>query len=102
MACSSSSPSSPSGQSNTAPPTTPVTPTFNVLVFSKTEGFRHDSIPAGIAAIRQQGTARVFAVDAGENAAVFTDEGLAKYSVVVFLSTTGDVLNDAQQAAFER
>jgi len=102
VACGSGSPGAPSGPSNPAAPTTPVAPTFNILVFSKTEGFRHDSIPAGIAAIRQQGSARGFAVDAGENSQVFTDDGLAKYSVVVFLSTTGDVLNDAQQAAFER
>ncbi len=34
-------------------------------------------------------------------AAQFTDANLAQYDVVVFLSTTGDVLNDAQQTAFE-
>jgi cytochrome c len=73
-----------------------------VLVFSKTEGFRHDSIPAGLASFQLQGRQRGFAVDATENAGVFTDENLPKYAVVVFLSTTGDVLNDAQQAAFER
>ena len=39
---------------------------------------------------------------ATEDASVFTDEGLAGYEVVVFLSTTGDVLDAAQQAAFER
>jgi type 1 glutamine amidotransferase len=43
-----------------------------------------------------------FEVDATENAAQFTDENLAQYDVVIFLCTTGDVLNDAQQAAFER
>ena len=88
--------------SQTPPGPSPVTPTFSVLVFSKTAGFRHDSIPAGIDAIRQQGSARGFSVDASEDAAVFTDESLAKYKVVMFLSTTGDVLNPAQEAAFER
>jgi type 1 glutamine amidotransferase len=78
------------------------TPTFIVLVFSRTEGFRHDSIPAGIAAIQQQGRQRGFAVDASENAVLFTDEGLARYKAVIFLSTTGDVLNATQQTAFER
>ena len=77
-------------------------PTFAILVFSKTEGFRHDSIPAGIAAIRQQGSARGFSIDATEDAAAFADDSLARYKVIVFLSTTGDVLNAAQQAAFER
>jgi type 1 glutamine amidotransferase len=71
-------------------------------VFSRTEGFRHDSIPAGIAAIRQQGSLRGFSVDASEDAAAFTDESLARYKAVVFLSTTGDVLDAPQQAAFER
>lgn len=93
-----------SGDRSQAPssPSTNSPPTFTVLLFSKTAGFRHDSIPAGIAAIQQQGRQRAFAVEASENSAVFTDEGLAKYKVIVFLSTTGDVLNAAQQAAFER
>ena len=77
-------------------------PAFSILVFSKTEGFRHDSIPAGIAAIQQQGRQRGFAVDASEDSGVFTDENLVRYKAVVFLSTTGDVLNPVQQSAFER
>jgi cytochrome c len=79
-----------------------VPPTFSILVFSKTEGFRHDSIPAGISAIQQQGRQLGFSVEASEDAAVFTDESLATRKAVIFLSTTGDVLNAAQQAAFER
>ena len=73
-----------------------------VLVFSKTGGFRHDSIPQGIAAIQALGTANGFEVVATEDAAQFTDANLATFDVVVFLSTTGEVLNDEQQAAFER
>jgi type 1 glutamine amidotransferase len=76
--------------------------TFTALVFSRTEGFRHDSIPAGIAAIQALGRQLGYAVDATEDAATFSDSSLAKYKVVVFLSTTGDVLNDLQQTAFER
>ncbi|CAM4374447.1 ThuA domain-containing protein [Paenibacillus alkaliterrae] len=75
---------------------------FKVLVFSKTSTFRHDSIPDGIAAIRKLGNEYNFAVDATEDAAVFNDDNLAQYSAVIFLHTTGDVLDDAQQAAFER
>ncbi|GLY93850.1 ThuA domain-containing protein [Actinoplanes sp. NBRC 103695] len=75
---------------------------FSVLVFSKTAAFRHDSIPAGIAAIRQLGTDNGFTVDATEDGAAFTDANLAKYRAVVWLSTTGDVLDPGQQAAFER
>jgi glucose/arabinose dehydrogenase/type 1 glutamine amidotransferase len=75
---------------------------FAVLVFSKTAGFRHDSIPAGIAAIQQLGQQNGFTVDATEDAGAFTDTNLARYQAVVWLSTTGDVLDTTQQAAFER
>ena len=84
------------------PSSQPLPATFAVLVFSRTEGFRHDSIPAGLAAIRQQGSVRGFSVDASEDPGAFTDDSLARYKAVVFLSTTGDVLNAAQEAAFER
>jgi cytochrome c len=73
-----------------------------VMVFSKTAGFRHDSIPQGIAAIQQLGQQNGFDVTATEDSAQFTDANLATFDVVVFLSTTGDVLNDTQQGAFER
>lgn len=69
-----------------------------VLVFSHTEGFRHDSIPAGVAAIRSLG----FLVDATESPAAFTNRRLRRYDAVVWLSTTGDVLDGPQQAAFRR
>ena len=79
-----------------------VTPEKRVLVFSKTAGFRHSSIPAGKTAIMKLGKETGFAVDTTENAAVFTNKNLQKYSTVIFLNTTGNVLNDKQQDAFER
>ncbi|MFF4905726.1 ThuA domain-containing protein [Streptomyces sp. NPDC001260] len=72
-----------------------------VLVFSKTAGFRHDSIPDGVAAMRQLGSEGGFTVDATEDATAFTAKNLRRYDAVVFLSTTGDVLDAAQQSAFE-
>ena len=72
-----------------------------VLVFSKTAAFRHDSIPAGITAIRNLGAQNGFAVDATEDANAFTTANLAQYQAVIWLSTTGDVLNSTQQSAFE-
>ncbi|MEO6081793.1 MAG: ThuA domain-containing protein [Umezawaea sp.] len=72
-----------------------------VLVFSKTAGFRHDSIPAGIQAIRDLGSANGFTVTATEDATAFTPAGLAEYAAVVFLSTSGDVLDSTQRSAFE-
>ena len=75
---------------------------FDVLVFSKTAGFRHSSIPAGIAAIQSLGAVNDFVVVATEDANAFTAANLANYEAVVFLNTTGDVLNATQQAAFEQ
>ncbi|WP_321827688.1 ThuA domain-containing protein [Maribacter dokdonensis] len=73
-----------------------------VLVFSKTMAFKHASIPAGVAAIQKLGSENGFAVDTTKNAALFTDENLKQYSAVIFLSTTGNVLDQYQEAAFER
>ncbi|MEU7948711.1 ThuA domain-containing protein [Micromonospora taraxaci] len=87
--------------------TTPATPAsaadapYDVLVFSKTAGFRHDAIPVGIQTIRDLGAANNFTVTATEDAAAFTTSNLNQYEAVVFLNTTGDVLNASQQTAFE-
>ncbi|MGH2945489.1 MAG: ThuA domain-containing protein, partial [Solirubrobacteraceae bacterium] len=74
---------------------------FRTLVFSKTAGFRHSSIDEGHAAIEGLGDEHGFQVDHTEDASVFREEVLEQFDTVLFLSTTGDVLNEAQQAAFE-
>jgi type 1 glutamine amidotransferase len=76
-------------------------PAWRILVFTKTAGFRHDSIPAAIAAVQQLGAHNGFGVDQTEDAGAFTDANLARYRAVMFLLTTGDVLDAAQQAAFQ-
>jgi type 1 glutamine amidotransferase len=74
-----------------------------ILVFSKTAGFRHtSSIDAGKKYIAELGHLNKFSVDTTENADVFTPENLKQYAAVVFLCTTGNVLNDQQQKAFEQ
>jgi cytochrome c len=73
-----------------------------VLVFSKTAGFRHSSIGDGLTAIRKLGQENGFSVDATEDAGAFSSKNLTKYRAVVFLNTTGDVLDAAQQDDFER
>src|SRR5688572_33274284 len=73
-----------------------------VLVFSKTAGFRHSSIEPGLVAIRKLGQENGFAVDATEDASAFTDRNLRQYHAVIFLNTTGDVLDSRQQEAFVR
>lgn len=75
---------------------------FRVLVFSKTSGFRHESIPAGIDLVTQLGAKHGFAVDSTEEAGWFSDQILDQYAAVVWLNTTHDVLSSAQESAFRR
>ena len=76
---------------------------FTALLFTKTAGWHHESTHQGVTAVRALGDLHDFKVFWTENAdLVFTDEGLKKFNVIIFLSTTGDVLNAEQQAVFER
>jgi type 1 glutamine amidotransferase len=75
---------------------------FRVLVFTKAAGFRHRSIPDGVAAIRRLGREHGFAVDDTADAARLAGQALAGYRAVVFLSTTGDLLDPGQQAGLRR
>lgn len=77
------------------------TPAPRVLVFSRTAGFRHDAIAAGVGAIQSLAADGGFAVDATEDAAVFTPQKLSDYRAIVFLNTSGEVLNGDQKAAFQ-
>ncbi len=73
-----------------------------VLIFSKTAGFHHNSIAVGIPAIIKLSQENNFDVDTTTNSAKFTVANLKQYAAVIFLSTTGDVLNDEQQKAFQQ
>ncbi|MCB9332317.1 MAG: ThuA domain-containing protein [Lewinellaceae bacterium] len=73
-----------------------------ILVFSKTAAYRHASIPAGVAALRRLCQENGMLMDSTENADDFNEKNLCRYAAVVFLSTTGDVLNPDQEVAFER
>ncbi len=73
-----------------------------ILVFSKTAGWRHDSIPAGIAAFEKLAQAHQFSVVATEDSAVFTDAELSQFNTIVFLNTTLNVLDENQELAMER
>jgi type 1 glutamine amidotransferase len=76
---------------------------FRALVFTKTTGFRHDSIPQGVAAIQRLGRRHAFEVDTTADAARFSPGNLARYDVVIFLQTTGTPIRRAgQRAALER
>lgn len=76
---------------------------FRALLFTKNEGWHHDSIHAGVTALQKLAQQHDFTLFWTEDAnRVFNDTELAKYQVVIFLSTSGDILNETQQAAFER
>jgi uncharacterized protein len=71
------------------------------LVLSRTTGYRHESIAAGVAALGELGPTAGLTVESTEDTGAFTPTGLRAYAVVVFLNTSGDLFDDAQRAAFE-
>ena len=73
-----------------------------ILLFSKTQGFRHDSIEAGIEAIKKLAEENGYNVIATENADYMVEDSLKNYAAVIFNNTTRDILDDVQQADFER
>lgn len=73
-----------------------------ILVFSKTNGWVHSSIPYGIAAIQKLGKENGWLIDTTTNSNLFTDQNLKNYQTVIFNNTIGNILNGEQQAAFER
>ncbi|MGC4772495.1 ThuA domain-containing protein [Micromonospora sp. DT44] len=79
-----------------APPAS-AAPAFRALLFTKTAGYRHDSIPAGISMLQQQAAANNFELVATEDASVFTPTNLATFDVVIMLQTSGMVWTSASQ-----
>lgn len=77
----------------------PASEPLRMFVFTKTGGFRHDSIPVAVDTLRTLGGKLGWQVEHGEDAGAFSPLNLARYRVVVFANTTGDVLDESQQAA---
>lgn len=75
---------------------------FNVLVFSKTAGWHHKSINQGITALEKMAENHHFSLEWHEDANHFNSKNLQRFDVVVFLQTTGDILNDEQQNALQQ
>jgi cytochrome c len=80
-------------------PATPAAPAAGekVLLFTKTAGFRHDSIPAGVAMFQQMATENGWQLTHSEDSTVFTDANLATYDVVIMFQTSGMVWTTAAQ-----
>ena len=75
---------------------------LKLLVFSKTEGFRHSSIEEGQKMLQNLADQHGFEVLFSEEAEVFNEKILADVNVIVFLNTTGDILDEAQQLELQR
>lgn len=73
-----------------------------ILIFSRTTDYRHESIEHGAEVVTRLMADDGHTADHTEDPSVFTDEGLAPYALTVWLSTSGDVLDDDQRAAFAR
>jgi type 1 glutamine amidotransferase len=76
---------------------------FHVLVFSKTSGYRHESIPAGIRSIQALADrTKFFTVHASEDASHFTQSSLAQYTVIVLLQCIGEIFDQSQLDALKQ
>ena len=75
-----------------------------VLVYTKNgKGYVHENIPSAIMCIQKLGRQYGFKADVSDDAAVFTEENLKQYSLLIFTSTNNDVFDtDAQRLAFRR
>jgi type 1 glutamine amidotransferase len=71
-----------------------------ILVFAKTQGYYHTSIPKGMQTIIDNCRQKGIGVDTSRDASVFTSEVLKQYKVIVFLNTSGNILNEDQKQAF--
>lgn len=80
---------------------TALTKEKKILVFSKTSGFHHSSIKEGVIALQAMAAAHKFIADTTTDAQKFNSKNLKQYAAIVFLNTTGDVLNPQQEKAFE-
>jgi type 1 glutamine amidotransferase len=74
---------------------------LNVLVFSKTEAFRHKSIPTGIDFLSKMGASNNWKMYFSENSDDFTISNLLKFDVLVFLNTSGNVFSENQKTALQ-
>ena len=74
----------------------------NILVFSKTVGFRHESISSGLKMLVDQSKTQNWVITATEDGELFSSDFLSNFDVIVFLNPTGDALDEKAQAAFEK
>ena len=74
---------------------------INVLVFSKTQGFRHKSIPTGVEFLSNMANNNNWNIQFSEDSNCFSINNLSKYNVLVFLNTSGNIFSEEQKAALQ-
>jgi type 1 glutamine amidotransferase len=75
--------------------------TIRTLVFTKTAGYRHESIDAGKTMFRNKATEWNLTVTETEDAGTFTISNLNNYKLIVLLNCTGELFTDPQRAALQ-
>jgi hypothetical protein len=85
-----------------APQLPPSLASPGILLFTKTNGFRHrDGITGGAAFLEGAARERGWGIFHTENGAIFNERDLQRFQVVIFLNASGDMLSAEQEAAFE-
>src|SRR6187402_3824825 len=75
---------------------------FKALLVTTTRGWHHESLHAGVMALKEMGIKNFFEVVLWEDPKGFTDKYLEQFQAVIFLNTTGDIFDTAQQKVMER
>jgi type 1 glutamine amidotransferase len=75
---------------------------FKALVVTTTNGWHHESLHAGFLAIKELGIKNFFDVTLFENPGGFNDRYVEQFQVIIFLNTTGNIFDTAQQKVMER
>jgi len=75
---------------------------FRALIVTTTRGWHHESIHYGVVALEEMARENFFDAVLLEDPNGFTDDYLKQFQVIIFLNTTGDILDSAQQRVMER
>jgi type 1 glutamine amidotransferase len=75
---------------------------FKALLVTTTRGWHHESLHYGVIALKDLAVRNFFDIVLFEDPNGFTDKFLEQFQVVIFLNTTGDIFDSAQQKVMER
>jgi uncharacterized protein len=75
---------------------------FKALLVTTTNGWHHESLHYGVVGLKELAVRNYFDLVLLENPNGFTDKYLEQFQVLIFLNTTGNILDSAQQKVMER